>query len=123
MDTLTPASTQETVLAALIQEQESDALDDGFPYEQVGLEADLDRGTMGWITPTAFMVVSLKELLMSLVAIYGWNGHWLLRDIGRDNLRDPAFVSNLGLSMFCSLYDAALSALPADEQKRLGYVE
>lgn len=106
------------LLARLIADQETDALDDGFPYERIGADIDLDLGTMNWITPTPFMIVAMKEILAALVSIYGWYGHWLLREIGKDNLRDPQFVSGLGLSMFSRLYDTALSALPADDQER-----
>jgi hypothetical protein len=103
---------------------EDDAeLDDGFPYELIGEDIMLERGQTGWIAPSAFMVVSMKELLQALVNLYGFNGHWLLQELGRDNLRNPEFVSKLGLGMFLRLYDTALAALPTAEQKRLGFVE
>ena len=104
-------------LALLINDQESDALDDGFAYEHMGADIELDRGTMGWVTPTAFMIVAMKELLARLVKIYGWHGHWLLREIGQDNLRDPCFVEGLGLGMFCKLQDAAITALPFEDRE------
>lgn len=105
------------LIAQLIAKQETDALDDGFPYERIGVDIDLDRGTTGWVTPTPFMIVAMKEILDRLVSVFGWNGHWLLREIGRDNLRDPQFVSGLGLAMFLRLYDTAIAALPAEQQE------
>jgi len=96
---------------------DDDALDDGFAYEHVGRLENLDYGSMQWITPTAFMIVSMKELLAALVRIYGWHGHWLLQEIGKDNLQNPAFVEGLGLSMFMTLQSAAINALPEDEQE------
>jgi hypothetical protein len=104
-------------LSRLIQEQETDDLDDGFPYEHIGADVSLDRSTMGWITPTAFMVVSMKEILTALVRTYGWYGHWLLREIGKKNLQNPEFVSGLGINMFLRLYDTALAALPESDRE------
>jgi hypothetical protein len=100
-----------------------DALDDGFPYESMGSEVELRLSQTGWIAPTPFMVISLKELLAAVVAMYGYRGHWLLREIGRDNLRNPRFIEGLGLSYFLMLYQTAMKALPEDDLKRMGYRE
>lgn len=113
----------EGTLADLLKEQEADELDDGFPYEHIGGEANLERGETGWITPTAFMIVSLKELLRALISVYGWSGHSFLREIGKDNLRDMDFINGLGLGTFLRLQQQAMNALPHDEQKRLGFIE
>lgn len=100
-----------------------DALDDGFPYEHMGNEIELRWSSAGWVAPTPFMVVSLKELLRELVKMYGRQGHWLLREIGLTNLRDPSWIQGLGLAAFCGLYDTALKAIPEDDSRRLGFIE
>ena len=122
MNALTPAIPA-AELASLIAEQEADALDDGFPYEKLGDREDWFHGNSGWITPTPFMHIALKELLRALVGIYGYDGHQLLRDIGRDNLRSMKFIEGLGLDRFYQLQGMALAAFPEGEAQRLGFVE
>lgn len=78
---------------------DDDALDDGFPYEHIGNEIELAWSHAGWITPTPFMVASLKEMLGLIRQIYGRNGHPLLREIGPDF----SFVDKMGLASFCRL--------------------
>lgn len=103
--------------------QQIDAFDDGFPYERIGSDVDLGWGDSGWIPPTPFMIVLMKELIAALVKIYGYRGHWLLREIGEENLTNPQFFDGLGVSMFLRLYDVALKALPLEDQKDMGFTQ
>ena len=111
-----------TDLATLIQEQQDDALDDGFAYEHLGERAELDDRHLSWVTPTAFMVINLKELLRALIKIYGFSGHPFLRDIGKENLERMEFVSDLGLATYFQMFKQALSCFPDGDLTPLDFV-
>jgi hypothetical protein len=108
------------ILADLIRDQEIDAMDRPFSYSEINTPMDAPIGA--WVTPTAFMVVALKEMLRALVRMYGVDGCALLRDIGIRNTSDMGFIDDLGLEMFCKIYDRGIAAFPEGEAKRLGFV-
>lgn len=92
-----------------------EALDDGFAYEHVGGSVHTDLGLL--FTPTPFMLVSLKEVLSRVRAIYGLHGHWLCNEIGAKRMRDTDWIDGLSLTMYWRLHDAAVAALPEDERE------
>ncbi len=104
-------------------EDNSDELDDGFPYEGIGNEIELRLTQTGWVTPTPYMVCELHDLLRAMVRIYGRNGHPLLRELGRANFKDLSFIDGLGLGYFLGLRSAVIRGMPPDELAKMGYEE
>lgn len=104
-------------LARPAADQEAETLDDGFPYERIGENAELDWMGLTTLTPTPFMVVQLKQVLLRLRQIYGLHGHWIMCEIGETNLRRPDFVQHIGVHMYWRLFEAAVGALPDDERE------